>query len=147
MTFTYNEFNLLNKDLNFCSTPGKHNKFKYTRDEPLAKKDATLNTRLPMKDVIQLTKSSSEKKWIPEETHHTVKTFIKAFNKELEIEEKFEKETLKSDLTKNEPDALPQLSQRDEIITTKADKGGAVVVIDVDGYIRESNRQLNNRPI
>ena len=100
-----------------------------------------------MKDVIQLTKSSSEKKWIPEETHHTVKTFIKAFNKELEIEEKFEKETLKSDLTKNEPDALPQLSQRDEIITTKADKGGAVVVIDVDGYIRESNRQLNNRLI
>ena len=106
MTFTYNEFNLLNKDLNFCSTPGKYNKSKYTRDEPLAKKDATLNTPLSMKDIIQFTKCSSEKKWIPEETHHTVETFIEAFNKELEIEEKFKKETLKSDLTKNEPDAL-----------------------------------------
>ena len=47
-----------------------------------------------MKDVIQFTKSSSEKRWIPEETHHTVETFIETFNKELEIEEKFKKESL-----------------------------------------------------
>ena len=29
-------------------------------------------------------------------------------------------------------------------VITKADKGGAVVIIDVDDYIREANRQLNN---
>ena len=52
----------------------------------------------------------------------------------MEIEEKI----------KNETDALHQLSQRDDTIITKADKGGAVVVINVDDYIRGANRQLNN---
>ena len=41
-------------------------------------------------------------------------------------------------------DALQQLCQRDDMIITKADMGGAVVTIDVDGYIREVNQQLNN---
>ena len=36
-----------------------------------------------------------------------------------------------------------QLSERDDIIT-KADKGGTIVIINVDDYIREANRQLNN---
>ena len=57
--------------------------------------------------------------------------------------EKIKKAIPKSHLTKNETDALQQLSQRDNIIT-KADKGGAVVIIDIDDYIREANRQLNN---
>ena len=52
----------------------------------------------------------------------------------MEIEEKI----------KNETDALHQLSQRDDTIITKADKGGTVVIIDVNGYIREANRQLDN---
>ena len=41
-------------------------------------------------------------------------------------------------------DALQQLSQRDDIVITKVDKGGAVVIIDVNDYIREAIRQLNN---
>ena len=39
---------------------------------------------------------------------------------------------------------MKDLSIRDDIIITKADKGGAVVIIDVDDYINEANRQLNN---
>ena len=31
------------------------------------------------------------------------------------------------------------------IIITKADKGRAVVIIDVDKHINEENRQLNNK--
>ena len=62
----------------------------------------------------------------------------------MQIEEKVKKATSKSIITKNETDALQQLSQRDEIIITKADKGGAVVIIDADDYIRKANRQLNN---
>ena len=44
---------------------------------------------------------------------------------------------------KNETDALEQRSQRDYISITKADKGGALVVINVDDYIRDANRQLS----
>ena len=36
-------------------------------------------------------------------------------------------------------------SIRDDIIITKAGKGGAVVIIDVDDYLNEANRQLNNK--
>ena len=35
-------------------------------------------------------------------------------------------------------------SKRDDIIITQADKGSAVVIIDVDGSIYEANQQLNN---
>ena len=95
-------------------------------------------TSLTKKDVVQFTKSSTEKKWIPKETYHTVETFIETLNKELKIEEKVKK------ATPNERDALLELSQRDDIIITKPDKGGAIVVINVDDYIQEANRQLNN---
>ena len=146
-TFTYNEFKLLSKDLNFCPTPGKYIKSKYNKDINdfirRIKLKAHFKTTQPLSKTIQFTKISSEKIWIPKETHHTVETFIEAFNKELVLVEKIKKAIPKSHLTKNETDALQQLSQRDNIIT-KADKGGAVVIIDIDDYIREANRQLNN---
>ena len=62
----------------------------------------------------------------------------------MEIGEKIKKAIPKSNLTKNETDALQQLSQRDDILITKVDKGGAVLIMDVDDYIRDANRQLNN---
>ena len=49
----------------------------------------------------------------------------------------------KNNPTKNEIEALKDLSIRDNIIITKADKGRAVVIIDAVDYISEVNRQLN----
>ena len=48
-------------------------------------------------------------------------------------------------MSKKEEDALQNLSKRDYIIITEADKGGAVVIVDVDDYIQEANRQLDNK--
>ena len=39
---------------------------------------------------------------------------------------------------------MKELSEREDIIITKADKGGAVVIVDVKDYIKEAERQLNN---
>ena len=50
----------------------------------------------------------------------------------------------RSNLTKGEIDSLNELKNRDDIIVTKADKGGAVVIMNVDDYIKEANRQLDN---
>ena len=38
---------------------------------------------------------------------------------------------------------MKDLSKKDDIIITKLDKGGAVVIIDVDDYINEANQYLN----
>ena len=48
-------------------------------------------------------------------------------------------------MSKKEEDALQNLSKRDDTIITKADKGGAVVIVDVNDYIQEANRQLDNK--
>ena len=47
-------------------------------------------------------------------------------------------------MTKFEIKALQELQQRDDIILTKADKGGALVIMDVESYIQEAERQLSN---
>ena len=39
---------------------------------------------------------------------------------------------------------MKELSEREDIIITKASKGGAVVIMDVKDYIKETERQLNN---
>ena len=39
---------------------------------------------------------------------------------------------------------MKELSEREDIAITKADKGGGVVIVDVKDYISEAERQLNN---
>lgn len=73
-----------------------------------------------------------------------VERFVNAFNKELDNEEKYLKTTPKSNLRVNDTGRLQHLSQRDVIIITKIDKERAVVIIDVDNCIHETNRQCNN---
>ena len=47
-------------------------------------------------------------------------------------------------LSKPELQALKDLQNRNDIIITNADKGGAVVIMDVSEYLKEANRQLND---
>ena len=61
----------------------------------------------------------------------------------MKIEEKIKKAIPKSNLTKNETDALKQLSQRDDIIIPKADKGGEVVIIDNNSITQISIRKYH----
>ena len=89
-------------------------------------------------------KSSTSNQRTLNETHHTVETFIEAFKNELQKEEHVRK-LPENNLTKNEIQALKDLSIRDDIIITEADKGGAAVIIDADDYINEVNQQLNNK--
>ena len=76
--------------------------------------------------------------WTPKENHPTVETFTQAFQNDLEKE----KQILK--LSKKEKDALKTLFQREDIIITKADKRSAVVIIDVDAFVKEASQRLDS---
>ena len=71
-------------------------------------------------------------------------TYIEATQRELEKEQTKMKEKPYNNLTINERTSMKELSEREDIIITKTDKGGAVVVVDVKDYIKEAERQLNN---
>ena len=49
-----------------------------------------------------------------------------------------------SNLTSKELAAMKEFRNRDDLNFTKADKGGALVVMDVDDYITEAKRQLDD---
>ena len=72
-----------------------------------------------------------------------VKTFIIAINHDIRSSKT--KKLPRGNLTKSEREALLNLQKRkNDIIITKADKRGAVVILDINDYIDKANRQLNN---
>ena len=71
-------------------------------------------------------------------------TDTEATQRELEKERTNLKEKPYNNLTKTERTSMKQISERGDIIITKADKGGAVVIVDVKDYIKEAERQLHN---
>ena len=85
----------------------------------------------------------SNNEWLPTKVHHTVDSFIEKFQKDLS---KLKPNTIRNNdnLTKPERQALGQLKLRDDIIIMRADKGGAVVIMDIIDYVKEGNRQINN---
>ena len=71
-------------------------------------------------------------------------TFITAINHDIKSSKT--KKLPRDNLTKSERKALLNLNlqKRNDIIITKADKGGAVVTLDIKDYIDGANRQLND---
>ena len=80
--------------------------------------------------------------WELNHTHHTVDTFCDAVKSETKQNRKAVQ--LQNNLSKDELNALNELQNRDGMIITKADKGGAVVIMDVKDYIDEATRQFDN---
>ena len=84
-------------------------------------------------------------KWTPKDTHHNVITFIGLVQNDL-IKEKKEKMKNQNPIyPKRNKKQWIKLSKRKDIIITNADKGGAVVIMDVKKYINEFNRQLSDK--
>ena len=88
---------------------------------------------------LPISKPSTKSTWVPPNQHHTVQTFITAIEKDL-LNNIINKET-NPNLSKEEINSLNKLN---DITMMHADKGGAVVIIDVNDYIKESNRQLSD---
>ena len=94
----------------------------------------------------QLFKPKTNKKWRPDKNHHTVETYVEATKNALETEVRnSNKNKYYNNLTKGERKALKELADQNDINITKADKGGAVVIIDVEDYVKEAEHQLSNK--
>ena len=87
---------------------------------------------------------NKNKKWTPPNNHHTINRFVEAVKKDIKQSKAVPPRKIRSNLSKDEKEALEYLSKRDDIIITNVDKGGAVVIMDDNDYIREAKRQLNN---
>ena len=86
--------------------------------------------------------SRRDKSWTPRINHHSVDTFISCVTKELKLANS--NPIPQDNLSTKEHKALKDLPSRDDIIITKADKGGATVIMDVNDYVDEANRQLQD---
>ena len=132
-------------NLNFIPTPDSLNKNDLIRDvnkfTRRIKLKSHFSTTLDKKDLYFKSNSS----WEPDNVHHTVKTFIEDFNKQIANELKEENRNtphMQNNLSRNEKRALNDLKNRTDIVICNADKGGAVVISDVSDYVKEAERQL-----
>ena len=141
--FPKSEFSLLNKNLNFCPRPNKYNK------QNLSKDLLKFYRNIKLRRHFQSTENNSNEpifksnsNWLPDKLPSCVETFITAINHDIKSSKT--KKLPRDNLTKSERKALINLQKRNDIIITKADKGGAVVILDIKDYIDEANRQLND---
>ena len=142
----------MKKNLNFIPTPSTFNKNQLNKELDdffrVIKLKAYLkdnNMYNPIRED-QLFKPKTNKKWRPDKNHHTVETYTEATKNALETEEQNNNDNkYYNNLTKGERKALKELTDRNDIIITKADNGGAVVIIDVEVYVKEVEHQLSNK--
>ena len=150
--FSIHVYKLLNKGLNFCPNPGKYNKTNYKNDINEFLRKVKLKAFFSSKQanemeetsIEQMLKTRKKTKWEPHSNHHTVNTFCESFSNELLSTDDRQARNFQN-LSKLELAALEELTKRNDIIITKADKGGAIVIQDVEEYIKEANRQLHNK--
>ena len=79
--------------------------------------------------------------WESQKDHHTINTFIEAVVND--IEEILEQNhTLpRNNISKAEKTIINEFSKRDDLVFTKADKGGATVILHVENYIEKANKE------
>ena len=88
-SFTFYEFKLLNKNLNFCPTPNRHKKqFKNEINIFIRKVKLKAHYKNNEQDIENREfRISRNKTWKPRENHHTKETFTQAFQDDLVKEE------------------------------------------------------------
>ena len=72
-------------------------------------------------------------------------TYIEATKNALKTEKQNNKNQYYNNLNTGEGTAIKELEDQNDIIITKAGKGGTVVIIDVEDYAKEAEHQLKNK--
>ena len=149
-SFSKDTYKLLNKNLSFIPTPGIYSKSKLNDD--LQNFYHLIKLKAYFKDTESTTKKDEntifipekQKPWTPSQNHHSIETFIDLVQHDINDPKILNTKRPKDNLTKGEQKALEELSKRDDIIIRNADKGGAIVIMDIDRYISKAQCQLND---
>ena len=139
-SFTKKQFKLLNKNLNFCPMPGYYNKKEIKTDIENFERKIKLKSFFELKnqnksnennstspDIPNITPKST---WEPPKNHHNINTFIEALNND--VDELFKhKQTLpRNNISQHEKNITSAFSKREDLVFSKADKGGATVILE-----------------
>ena len=149
--FCKDTFKLLNKNLNFVLTQKTINKDTIKKQFEDFFRQIKLRAYFKNKKNLDLSseedrlKKPGNKNWIPTNNHQSIETFIEDTCNE--IKEKVEETgpSKYSNLTIKERKAMQELHSRKDIVITNTKKGGVVVIVDVEDYVKEAERQLNNK--
>ena len=137
--FTKGQYDLLNKNLNFCPTPGHYNKRilkkgleSFNRKIKLKSFFCSRNgqkqeTKLANKEPIIKSKTNLE----PKKNHHGVETFIKAVIKDIVERFSDKKKLHQNNVTDTEKKAVEYFFKCSNPVILKAGKGGATAIPDV----------------
>ena len=149
-SFSIDTYKLLNKNLSFVPTPGMYSKSKL--NDNLQNFYRLIKLNAYFKDTESTTKKDentifipeNQKPWTPWQNHHSIKTSINLVQHDINDANVLNTKRPKDNLTKGEQKALEELSKRDDIIIRNDDKGGAIVIMDIDRYISKAQRQFND---
>ena len=135
----------MDKSLNFCPRPPRYNKTTLDKDLKAFFRRIRLRAHFGISEynptILQQLKERNSS-FTPQHVDTTIETFESAVIEDIK---NHEKQALRSNnLTKGEINALKNLSKRDDLVITRADKGGATVIWGIDEYLTEANNQLNN---
>ena len=80
--------------------------------------------------------------WQPKNNHHTVEIFVEAVENNVENILQEKKKLPRNNLSESNKAAIDYFTKQDDIVISKADKGRATVILDVEKYISKANQQL-----
>ena len=81
--------------------------------------------------------------WVPQKNRYTINTFTEAVNNDVEKLFKHKLNLSRNNLSKHEKNIISEFSKREDLVFTKADKRGASVILDVEGY-KKINKELKD---
>ena len=93
-----------------------------------------------MSDILNV---KSKLNWEPQK-NYTSNTYVEAVDNDME-EILEHKQTLQwNNISNADKTVINEFSKRDDLVFTKADKGGATVILGIKNYIEKANKELNN---
>ena len=138
-------------NFNFILTPKKSDQNQFENDISNLGRKLKLRTHfgntktLDTNDESITFKPPTNKTWTPPpKVHHTIKTFSESFQKQIDQHPSEATPRNTYNLSTEERLELQRLRQKNDIIIIKADKGGAITILNLEDYITDAYKQLNN---